>query len=183
MNTYKALNKQVFSERKHSIVPIRMSDRYDILKWRNEQMYHLRQSKPLTIEDQDNYFNTVVLELFEKEKPNQILFSFLENDICIGYGGLVHINWVDKHAEISFIMNTELEDLFFSYYWKVYLNLIEVVARSLKLHKIFTFAYDIRPRLYESLLSSGFYKEARLKDHTYFNNEYKDVLIHTKILD
>ena len=183
MNTYKVLDRNFFSQGNYSLVPIRMSDRYDILKWRNEQMYHLRQSKPLTIKDQDNYFNTVISKLFEKENPNQVLFSFIENDVCIGYGGLIHINWKDKHAEISFIMNTDLEESFFSDYWKLYLNLIEEVAKSLKLHKIYTYAYDIRPRLYESLLDSGFYEEARLKEHTCFNSEYKDVLIHAKILN
>jgi hypothetical protein len=48
-------------------------------------------------------------KLFEQQQPSQLLFSFLENDKCIGYGGLVHINWIDSNAEISFIMNTQLE--------------------------------------------------------------------------
>ena len=100
MNTYKVLNKQVFTQGEYKLVPIRFEDRWDIMKWRNEQIYHLRQSKPLTKEDQDHYFNNVASKLFEQEQPSQILFSFLRNDICIGYGGLVHINWVDKHAEI-----------------------------------------------------------------------------------
>ena len=72
-------------------------------------MYHLRQDKPLTEEDQEAYFLNVVAKLFEQERPNQLLFSFLDGDKCIGYGGLVHINWIDKNAEISFIMNTSLE--------------------------------------------------------------------------
>ena len=64
MRTYKALNNQVHSEGIYSIVPIRFEDRLDIMKWRNEQIYHLRQSQPLTIQDQDNYFNTIVNKLF-----------------------------------------------------------------------------------------------------------------------
>jgi hypothetical protein len=92
---YKVLHKQQFSVGNFSIVPIRFDDRHVIMKWRNEQLYHLRQQKPLTVEDQDTYFNTVVSKLFDQEQPNQILFSFLENGICIGYGGLVHINWID----------------------------------------------------------------------------------------
>ena len=98
MNYYKVLNKQVFYKDIYSIVPIRMEDRFDIIKWRNEQIYHLRQHKELTVENQENYFNEVISKLFEKEQPNQILFSFLENKICVGYGGLVNINWIDKNA-------------------------------------------------------------------------------------
>lgn len=45
------------------------------MKWRNEQIYHLRQAKPLTKEDQNAYFENVVAKLFEDDHPNQILFS------------------------------------------------------------------------------------------------------------
>ena len=105
---YKVLSQSVFQEGDYKIVPIRFEDRLDIMQWRNEQIYHLRQAKPLTAADQENYFVNTVAKLFDEEKPAQILFSYLENDVCIGYGGLVHINWIDKNAEISFIMNTEL---------------------------------------------------------------------------
>ncbi len=76
MNYYKILNKQEFSNKEFSIVPIRFQDRLDIMKWRNEQLFHLRQNKLLTVEDQENYFNDVVSFLFEKEKPEQMLFHF-----------------------------------------------------------------------------------------------------------
>ena len=108
MKFYKVLNNQIFTNKPFSIVPIRYEDRMSILKWSNEQIYHLRQNKPLTEEDQDIYFNKVVNKIFDQEHPSQILFSYMENDVCIGYGGLVHINWIDKNAEVSFIMNTEL---------------------------------------------------------------------------
>ena len=49
-------------------------------------------------------------------------------DRCIGYGGLVHINWIDKNAEISFVLNTNLESNEFSFHWSNYLGLIEKVA-------------------------------------------------------
>src|SRR5690606_9077244 len=128
MNYYKSLDKQVFRHGKYSIVPIRMEDRFAIMKWRNEQIYHLRQSKPLTEEDQNRYFNEVVADLFTQEFPRDILFSYLEGEKCIGYGGLAHINWTDKNAEISFIMETALEEDFFEFHWKMYLNMIEKVA-------------------------------------------------------
>ena len=181
MKNYKALNKQVYSEGIYSIVPIRFEDRMDIMNWRNEQIYHLRQSQPLTIQDQDNYFNTIINQLFEVEKPNQLLFSYLENDTCIGYGGLVHINWIDKNAEISFVMNTELEKDMFKFYWGAFLQLIENIAfNELKFHKIFTYAFDLRPHLYEVLESNNYLKEAVLNEHCFFNNQFIDVIIHSK---
>lgn len=182
MNYYKTLNKQEFTNGKFSIVPIRYEDRFAIMKWRNEQIYHLRQNKPLTLEDQEKYFNNVVAKLFNQDQPNQILFSLLENDSCIGYGGLVHINWQDKNAEISFIMDTDFEEKRFDEIWSEYLNLLERVAfRELKLHKIFTYAFDLRAYLYATLLKAGFLEEVRLTEHCYFNGNYIDVLIHSKI--
>ena len=182
MNSYKVLNKQTYNLGSFLLVPIRFEDRLEIMNWRNEQIYHLRQNTPLTKENQDLYFENVVTKLFEQEKPNQILFSFLENGICIGYGGLVHINWIDKNAEISFIMNTILEKNRFHEIWAAYLKLIEKVAfEELKLHKIFTYAFDIRPHLYEVLLHANYIEEVRLKEHCFFNSKFIDVLIHSKI--
>jgi RimJ/RimL family protein N-acetyltransferase len=179
---YKVLHKQQFSAGDFSIVPIRFDDRHAIMQWRNEQIYHLRQAKPLTKEDQEHYFTTVVSKLYDQEQPNQILFSFLENDICIGYGGLVHINWIDKNAEISFIMNTVLEKERFHEIWSVYLGLIEQVAfQDLNLHKIYTYAFDLRPHLYKVLEDCNFYKDAILKEHCFFDGKFLDVIIHSKI--
>ena len=179
---YKILSQQKFSKDQYSIEPIRFEDKFDILKWRNEQMYHLRQPEPLTEQDQINYFSNVVAKIFDKEKPEQILFSYLENGKCIGYGGLVHINWIDKNAEISFIMDTSLEKEYFDFHWKTYLRLIEEVAfKELKFHKIFTYAFNLRPHLYEVLENSQFLKEAVLKEHCFFEGKFIDVIIHSKV--
>jgi RimJ/RimL family protein N-acetyltransferase len=182
MKSYSCLENQIFQSDKYKIVPLRYEDRFDILKWRNEQIYHLRQSKQLTVEDQETYFITVVDALFNQDQPSQILFSCIENDVCIGYGGLVHINWIDKNAEISFIMDTALEKDNFHANWTKYLSLIEKVSfKDLKFHKIFTYAFDLRPHLYLALQDGGFIEETRLKEHCFFDGKYIDVVIHSKI--
>lgn len=181
MKYYKVLGCQTFHNDNFSLVPIRFEDRFDIMKWRNQQIYHLRQYKLLTEDDQDVYFKNVIAKIFDDVQPDQILFTLLENDVFVGYGGLVHINWIDKNAELSFIMKTELESEKFEYYWSNYLILIENVAfENLKLHKIFTYAFDLRPRLYPVLEASGFHEEARLKEHCYFEGSYLDVVINSK---
>ncbi len=183
MNCYKVLNRQHFSNNDFSIVPIRYEDRLDIMKWRNEQIYHLRQNKLLTENDQNYYFENTIANLFNQEEPNQILFSYLENGNCIGYGGLVHINWIDKNAEISFVMNTILEKDEFQKHWVTYLGLIQQLAfEELKLHKIFIYAFDLRPHLYKAAELAGFERDAVLKEHCLFQGEYKNVVIYSKII-
>ena len=181
MRSYRVLKNQVFENGKYSIVPIRSDDRHDIMKWRNDQIYHLRQKELLSKETQDKYFSNVVEKLFDLSSPNQLLFSFLKDQKCVGYGGLVHINWEDKHAEISFVMKTSLENDYFHEYWSEYLDLIEKVAfEDIKFNKIFVYAFDLRPRLYEVMNDSFYTNEAVLKKHHMFNNQYVDVLIFSK---
>ena len=74
-------------------VQLNMNTESKFLKWRNEQIIHLRQKKLLTKSDQDNYFNNVLRKTFDEMLPNQILFSFYHKDKFVGYGGLVHIDW------------------------------------------------------------------------------------------
>lgn len=180
MRDYKCLVQQQFKNGEFELIPIRMEDRFQIMKWRNEQMYHLRQNEILTEEKQTAYFDNVVSKLFETETPNQILFSFLKNKELIGYGGLVHINWIDKNAEISLVLNTKFDVVSFKELWKVYLSMIKFVSfKHLKFRKIFTYAFDIRPFLYDALEDSGFVREAVLKDHCIVDGKYKNVIIHS----
>lgn len=181
-NEYSCLRQQEYTRDNYKITPIRYEDRMSIMKWRNEQIYHLRQTEPLTETKQNHYFNEVVARLFEEDKPSQILFSYLEDHVCIGYGGLVHINWQDSNAEISFIMDTRLEQEYFHHHWGIYLAMIEQVAfDELHLHKIYTYAFDIRPHLYEAIEKHGYIRDATLKEHCFFNGKFRDVVIHSKI--
>lgn len=152
------------------------------MKWRNEQIFHLRQESELTRENQDSYFDTVVSGLFEHKQPDQILFSYLFKNICIGYGGLVHIDWINKNSEISILFQTSIKSPESHQYWKAYLSMLESVAFiQLKLHKIYSYAFDLRPEIYPILESNGFNKDAHLREHVKINNEYVDVIIHSKV--
>jgi RimJ/RimL family protein N-acetyltransferase len=182
MLDYKVLKKNRYYLSEFSLLPIRFDDRFQIMKWRNEQMYHLRQNKLLTEKEQEGYFLDVVCKLYDQEKPDQLLFSFFEGSHFIGYGGLVHINWNDANAEISFIMDTVLESTRFEELWITYLSIIEEIAfEEIGLHKIYTYAFDLRPKLYLALTQAGFFEEARLREHAVFKNSMIDVIIHSKI--
>jgi RimJ/RimL family protein N-acetyltransferase len=182
MSKYIALKNQVVVLGKYSIVPIRHEDRHLIMEWRNQQMHHLRQEKPLTKEMQDEYFTNVISKIFKQEQPEQILFSYIKDFECIGYGGLVHINWRDKNAELSFIMKTELEEIEFELHWKNFLKMINDIARNdLRLIKTYTYAYDLRPKLFNALEDSCYKLEARLRKHKNIDNNFIDVLIHSRV--
>ncbi|MBL7911102.1 MAG: GNAT family N-acetyltransferase [Bacteroidia bacterium] len=181
MRAYKCLHTNQFSEGNYSLVPIRDEDKYDILNWRNTQIKILRQQAPLTKEQQDIYFKTTVAQLFEETTPDQLLFSFLEKGKLIGYGGLVHIDWKNKSAEISFLTETSRNDSkeLFIGDWCNYLSLIKKVAKELNFNSMFTYAYDIRPTLYTALEKAGFTETKRTKNGIEIDGILKDIVIHS----
>ena len=180
MPSYTCLHQQEHHFGNYSIVPLRYEDRFLIMKWRNEQIYHLRQARPLTEEDQQRYFDNVVAKLYDNPQPDQILFSYLERGVCIGYGGLVHINWIDNNAEISFIIDTSLEAEHFVEHWSNYLTMLKEVAfKEVGFHKLYVYAFDLRPHLYTTLEANGFVHESTLKEHCFYQGEYKNVVIHS----
>ena len=78
-------------------------------------------------------------------------------------------------------MNTAHEALRFDEYWKEFLKLIELVAfEQLEFNKVYTYAFDLRPKLYQVLELNEFIKEATLKNQVFFQNKYIDVVIHSK---
>ena len=77
-------------------------------------------------------------------------------------------------------MDTSLEKDYFAEHWSNYLTMVKKVAfEDLGLHKMFTYAFDLRPHLYPIFESEGFIREATLKGHCFYNGEYKDVVIHS----
>ena len=79
-------------------------------------------------------------------------------------------------------MNTKLENEYFEKYWSKFLSLIEKVAfEELKMHKIYIYSFDLRPKLYEILTRNHYFFDAKLNDHCLFNGKFIDVLIYSKI--
>lgn len=187
MRNYKCLSKAEFFHENYKVVPIRDEDKYLIMDWRNEQIVNLRQKLPLTKEQQDLYFATVVADLFTQEQPEQLLFSFLKDEIFIGYGGLVHIDWENKNSEISFLIKTDqsVNEKIWADYFSVYIEIIKSIAKyELNLKKIYTYTYNIESYSfkYKTLSKINFKEEAYLEQHVVIDDCFHDVLIHSYFL-
>jgi hypothetical protein len=103
----------------------------------------------------------VVSKLFDQDRPSQLLFSYIYNNKCIGYGGLVHINWEDKNAEVSFLMDTNNIESLEKEHWVIFLKLIECAIAFALISSAFTSvmvkvlknsALDLNPSLMSSAL-------------------------------
>jgi RimJ/RimL family protein N-acetyltransferase len=180
---YIAVEKPFYELGDVKIVPIRFEDREPIRTWRNEQIKYLRQIKELSENEQEDYFRSVVYPLFNQKEPKQILWSILRSEDLIGYGGLVHIDWESRNAEISFLLKPEL-NYGESYHllFEKYLQMIELVAKDIKLHKIYSYGYVIEQFRFEPLIKQNFRLEAKLKKHKRIENAFHSVLIYSKII-
>ena len=106
-------------------------------------------------------------------------------DNLIGYGGLVHISWEDKRAEVSFLLNPERMENFELYKkdFTHYLSLIKNLSlKQLKLNKLFSETYAFRERHISILEEAGFKKEGIMKEHIILNGRPIDSIIHGIIL-
>ncbi len=178
---YICLKQNIWQLGEYVIAPLRKGDILKIKNWRNRQIDILRQEKPLTDEDQKKYYENVISPSFSSEKPAQILFSFILNKECIGYGGLVHINWNAKTAEMSYLVDPERtqNDLLYKKEFSIFISMIKtVVFTELNFQKIFTETYDIRPRHIKTLEDNGFEFKNRKKNYIKINDRYVDSLMH-----
>lgn len=179
--SYRCLTKHFFTNGDYTIVPIRHEDMLSIMEWRNDQIRYLRQSHPLTKEQQEKYYQTVLVPSFSEAKPSQILVSFLYKGECIGYGGIVHIDGISKRGEVSFLVETK-RSLDPEQYRKDFTHFLELVKRmafsDLHFHRLHGETFDIRPLHIEILESQGFVREGRLKEHIFVDGHYVDAIIH-----
>ncbi len=180
---YSQLSDIQYSTDTYSIVPIREADMMAIKQWRNDQMEVLRQSRPLSDEDQLRYYNGPIRASFEQEQPRIMLFSYLLDHQLIGYGGLTNIDWENKRAEISYLLETgrskESNRRQYSDDFSSFLALMKRIAfEELSFNRLFTETFDIRPLHIEVLENNGFRFEGRMRLHVQIHGQYIDSLIH-----
>lgn len=178
---YTCLTQQTFTNGNYKLVPIRQQDLLIIKDWRNAQMDILRQNEPLTAENQKNYFQQVLLPAFAETTPRQILFSYLLDGKCIGYGGIVHIDWFSKRGEVSFLVDParSLDPKLYERDFTVFLTMIKEIAFTyLSFHRLFTETFNIRPQHMAILESQNFFFEGKLRDHVRIDGKYVDSIMH-----
>lgn len=179
---YKCLPIERFDDTDgYSMIPLRQEDMESIRVWRNAQIDILRQQTPIESEQQKKYFINSILPTFEMEQPPQILFSFLHNNKLIGYGGLTHIDWIARRAEISFLLDPPRNhypkkfQIDFRHFLAM---LMKITFKELKLHRLFAETYAFRSEIMLPLEELGFRLEGRMREHVFKRGEWMDSLIH-----
>jgi RimJ/RimL family protein N-acetyltransferase len=180
-NEYLVLKTNTRETASYSIVPLRREDIFLIKEWRNEQIDVLRQIAPLSDEQQINYYENSVVPSFIERHPRIVLFSYLHQGKCIGYGGLTNIDWTSKRMELSFLLdpqhakNRELYDQDFTCFL---LMAKDVTFNDLAFNRIFTETFAFRKEHIAILERNGFRLEGIMRQHVMIRGRYCDSLIH-----
>lgn len=179
---YKCLSTKRFEDDEgYALVPLRQEDMESIRVWRNDQIDILRQQTPILPEQQQAYFNDVVAPLFQMEHPQQILFSYLLEGNCIGYGGLTYLDWTAKRGEISFLVDTlrSADADCYNRDFRRFLEMMKMISFDvLHLHRIFAETFSFRPHHATILEDAGFQLEGKMREHVFKKGEWVDSYIH-----
>jgi RimJ/RimL family protein N-acetyltransferase len=181
IRAYRCLKLQEIVSDQFALKTIQDDDIEDVRRWRNDQIDVLRQPEPISSVQQKRYFEQSIWPAMELENPENILLTFFENKKRIGYGGLVHIVWEHRRAEVSFLLDTAIsrnvEER--ARYFSAYLKIIKDFAfNNLALDKLTTETYDIRPDYIQVLEENDFELEGRLRRHVVINEKYIDSVCH-----
>jgi RimJ/RimL family protein N-acetyltransferase len=185
MLKYKCLVNESINSGTITLRTVQLDEIQKIRVWRNSQKVVLRQSLDITIDEQDKYFEEFVWKFLDSPTPNQILLGIHTEGNFIGYGGLVHISHENLRAEVSFLLDPQIDENSYEYeqLFKSFLEGIEKIAiDSLRLHKIFTETYEFRSKPIKIIEQSGFVREKIFTDHVLVNGKWFSSIMHGKDL-
>ncbi len=156
-----------------------------IRKWRNKQINILRQNQIISESQQNDYFNFNVFPLLNFDTPVQILFNCFYENKFVGYGGIVHISYIDRIGEISFLLNPKIKtDKLYEYLFEKFLKLMNSIAfKEIKLIKLYTETYSNRIEHVHMLEKSGYTLEGIKHSHIIIDGKREDIYLHAQFAE
>jgi RimJ/RimL family protein N-acetyltransferase len=153
-------------------------DLAQIKKWRNEQQSICRYWKQLTDDNQEDWYFT-----YSDKDSREVIFAIRYtlddgSDVLIGYTGLVYIDWLNRRAEYSILVDLNYHSNYDEIFQKTTDFIVDYGFNSLNLQKITTETFSHRTHQIELLEKYGFERQGVLKDHIYKDGKYWDSILH-----
>jgi RimJ/RimL family protein N-acetyltransferase len=178
---YRCMPRHYLTDGELIVMPIQPTHIELVRQWRNAQMDVLRQSSYITEEQQVKYYEDFIWPDMKNEHPKNILLAIIKSDVLIGYGGLVHIAWEHKRAELSFLLDTNYtkDHSAYSNIFYEFLVLMKTLAfKDLSLERIFTETYALRKEHIAIIEQAGFILEGELRNHNLLAGNRVSSIIH-----
>ena len=160
---------------------LRRADIQTVRGFRNAQMEVLRQAREITPEGQEQWFATQVEPAHAADEPPQLLVGIHCDGAFIGYGGLTHINWEARRAEVSFLVDPRRAadpDIYRRDMTAFLGFLADWSFRTLGLRRLFTETYAFRAFHISLLEKAGYRLEGRLREHIMTSAGPGDSVVH-----
>ena len=153
-------------------------DLAQIKKWRNEQQSICRYWKQLTDDNQEDWYFT-----YSDKDSREVIFAIRTEWVSdmlklIGYCGLVYIDWLNRRAEYSILVDLNYHSNYDEIFQKTTDFIVDYGFNSLNLNKITTETFSHRTHQIELLEKYGFERQGVLKDHIYKDGKYWDSHLH-----
>ena len=164
-----------------SLDAVQPADIESIRQWRNAQIDILRQSAPISMAQQVEYYASCIWPTMAEAHPGNILLAYRRKGELIGYGGLVHVAWQHRRAEVSFLLEPRLANVPESYaeHFSRFLRLLKEVAfDDLGIERLFTETYAFRAAHMAVLEGEGFRREGELRGHVIVDGVHVDSILH-----
>jgi RimJ/RimL family protein N-acetyltransferase len=148
-----------------------------IKQWRNEQTFIERQWKPLTDFNQDKWWFRI------NEGDKEVVFGIrneLENGdvVLIGYCALVYIDWLNRRAEYSILVDKEYNIAYDEIFNKTTEFMTDYGFNTMDLRKITTEVFSHRKHVIELLEKFDFKRQGVLEKHVLKEGVYYDSILH-----
>jgi hypothetical protein len=170
MFNYRILNNKTYLFSDYTVKPLSFYALMRIRRWRNDQINILRQKEKLSKLKQFLYYMEVVKFQMDKN-PKNILFGYYFNKKLIGYGGFVHIDWINLSCELSFLLDTKYYET--NEYELHFLNINSMVLGiaflELGFNAIRTETYNVRPIHLKCINEIGFKEQSSSNDNIIFH--------------
>ena len=181
MTAYACLPRPCIAHQNYALRTIAPADIELIRQWRNAQMDVLRQQREISPVEQVVYYERQIWPALSDPQPHNLLMAYLQDDRLIGYGGLVHIAWEHRRAEVTFLLDTARTHNLAGYRndLLIFLQLMKTLAfDDLKFQRLFTETFAIRPHHISVLEAADFRHEGTLRQHVIIDGRLVDSLIH-----
>ncbi|MCK5707864.1 MAG: GNAT family N-acetyltransferase [Candidatus Aureabacteria bacterium] len=163
--------------KKACLCAVEREDLKELLDWRNRPDFrqYFREYRELNISQQEVWFTNKVMN-----DPNTLMFAIRDsqNKQLLGCCGLVYINWISRHADLSLYVgfeNAYIDDKGLAE--EACHLLIKYAFYELGLNKIWTEIYDFdtkKQNLYKKL---DFHQDAILREHYFYKEQWHDSFI------
>lgn len=155
------------------------------MDWRNAQMDILRQTRPLTMYNQYEWFEQISTD------PDQAIFAIIDTlirdkDYLLGYCGLVHIDHRQRRAEASLLVDPEIaEDInrYTEVFFPAAYQLFQYGFEEMGLNKISSETWMFRECHIKLMELAGMTKEGVLRKHQFARGAFQDAVIHSMLAE